>query len=206
MKTTIRANEALVIGDYVVVKNTPFKTTRFCLWIILSLILTASFINGIDILIIISTFFVFLIIDSILSTNEATYTIPKRDLVAIKRYPGRHKVTVVFDDEMNKLYLLQDNESPLPLSLREFSFSDDDSSPPGHRELSLISFLVSSKKLERVYKPIVSDWNAEHYAALKKNKPAIRAFLIRIRYMYALISALGLTSILKTAAFFLIRK
>lgn len=78
--------------------------------------------------------------------------------------------------------------------------------PPGYRELGLISFFVSPQKIENVYEPIIADWNVEYYEALSKSKPVIRVFFIRVRYMYALISALGLDAIVKKAVSFLANK
>ena len=107
MKTTIKADSATVEGDYVIVKKTPFRATRLFLWVVLLCVLIVCLIKSAGAVISASVVVIFVIIDSILSSDEAIYTVPKRDLVAIKHYPRKRKVTVVFDDEKSKLDILK---------------------------------------------------------------------------------------------------
>lgn len=107
MKTTIKANYATVEGDYVIVRQVPYKLARFLLWVFFVFSALACLIFKIHIGVIIITFFVCIIINAILLNNETTYTVPKRDLIAIKRYTRRNRVTVVFDDEKSKLEILK---------------------------------------------------------------------------------------------------
>jgi hypothetical protein len=107
LKTTIKADSATVEGDYVIVRKIPYRTTRLCLWLTFPLVLIACLLETAPFFIIIGVIFIYLILNSILSHDEATYTVPKRDLVAIKQYPRKRKVTVVFDDEKSKLEILK---------------------------------------------------------------------------------------------------
>ena len=107
MKTTIKAHYATVEGDYVIVRQIPFRATRIILWVALFFIVIFCLINEIDVFVILLISFGFLLTNAILSNNEKVYTVPKKDLIAIKHYPRRQLVTVVFDDEKNKLEILK---------------------------------------------------------------------------------------------------
>ena len=107
MKTTIKADSATVEGDYVIVRKTPFRTTRLCLWLTSPLAVFACFMETDSLFLAIGVVVIYFAINSILSHDEATYTVPKRDLVAMKQYPRKRKVTVVFDDEKSKLEILK---------------------------------------------------------------------------------------------------
>lgn len=107
MKTTIKAHYAKVEGDYVIVRQIPYRTTRIILVCVLLVNVALGFVPEVNLFTILLISFVILVLDAILANDEKIYTVPKRDLIAIKHYPRRHLVTVVFDDEKNKLEILR---------------------------------------------------------------------------------------------------
>lgn len=77
-------------------------------------------------------------------------------------------------------------------------------SAPGYRILRLLEVLVSPKKYDQVYEPIVADWNAEYLKAIDNKRSKAKLIAIRIRYTWALIAAFGLdfAVVEKVAGFF----
>ena len=107
MKQTIKADDVTVEGEYVIVKKIPYRATQFILWICLIILVPLCLYEEVDHFIWIIIAISIVMINISLASNVVTYVVPKKDLILIKRYINKHKVTVVFDDEKNKLEILK---------------------------------------------------------------------------------------------------
>ncbi|MEZ5478427.1 MAG: hypothetical protein R3E95_13400 [Thiolinea sp.] len=108
----IKANYADFEGEYLYIKRKPFRFVWGLLGFIIGIITSFMIIN------IPMEFFqikkqeyeLYTILITLFSTiifmyaagNEEDYIVPKVDVLTIKKYPIKHKVTVVLDDERTK--------------------------------------------------------------------------------------------------------
>lgn len=101
----IKANTAEIEGDYVKVETYSKRLTTFLkTFLVLSLICFITFfaLPTINLLVAIVSTLGVSILAAALAPGRVLRDIPLVDLVEIKRYQGKNKVTVVLDDERAK--------------------------------------------------------------------------------------------------------